>query len=165
MVRNIPVRAAMTRGAIYLGLWLLLAGTGLGDLPMGLFAAAAATWTSLRMSPPNGGRLRYAALARLALRFGQESIMGGVNVARLALNPRLSLRTGFLVYPVCLPTGMALNTFGALTSSMPGTLTAGTDDNGALIYHCLNVEESVTEQLTIDEELLLQALGGTHDDA
>ncbi len=91
--------------------------------------------------------------------------MGGVNVARLALNPRLSLRTGFLVYPVCLPTGMARNTFGAMTSSMPGTLTAGIDDKGALIYHCLNVDESVTAQLTIDEGLLLQGIGETDDDA
>ena len=162
---NIPVWAAMTRGAIYLGFWLLLAGTDLADLPTGLAAAVAATWTSLRLLPPSSGRFRYAALARLALRFGQESIMGGVNVARLALNPRLPLRTGFVVYPVCLPAGMARNTFGAMTSSMPGTLTAGTDDNGALIYHCLNVDESVTAQLTIDEGLLLQGIGETDDDA
>ena len=165
MVRNIPVRAAMTRWAIYLGFWLLLAGTSLGDLPTGIAATAAATWASLRLSPPSGGRLRYAALARLALRLGQESIMGGVDVARLALNPRLPLRTGFVVYPVCLPPGMARNAFCALTSAMPGTLPAGTDDNGALIYHCLNVEQPVAAQLTIDEGLLLQALGGTDDDA
>ena len=162
---NIPVRAAMTRGAIYLGFWLLLAGTDLADLPTGLAAAVAATWTSLRLLPPSSGRFRYAALARLALRFGQESIMGGVNVARLALNPRLPLRTGFVVYPVCLPTGMPRNIFGAMTSSMPGTLTAGTDANGALIYHCLNVDESVAAQLTIDEGLLLQGIGETDDDA
>jgi len=162
---NIPVWAAMTRGAFYLGFWLLLAGTGLADLPAGLVAAAAATWTSLRLLPPSCGRFRYAAMARLALRFGQESIMGGVDVARLALNPRLPLRTGFVVYPVCLPPGMARNAFCALTSAMPGTLPAGTDDNGALIYHCLNVEQPVAAQLTIDEGLLLQALGGTDDDA
>ena len=158
------MRAAMTRGAFYLAFWLFLAGTDLADLPIGLAAALAATWTSLRLLPPSSGQFRYAALARLALRFGQESIMGGVNVARLALNPRLSLRTGSLVYPVCLPTGMARNTFGAMTSSMPGTLTAGTDDKGALIYHCLNVDESVAEQLTIDEGLLLQGIGETDDD-
>jgi multicomponent Na+:H+ antiporter subunit E len=164
MVRNIPVRAAMTRGALYLGFWLLLAGTDLADLPAGLVAAVAATWTSLRLLPPSSGRLRYAALARLALRFGQESIMGGVDVARRALHPQLPLRPGFVVYPVCLPSGMARNTFGAMTSAMPGTLPAGIDDSGALLYHCLNVEQPVAAQLTIDEGLLLQALGGTNDD-
>jgi multicomponent Na+:H+ antiporter subunit E len=48
---------------------------------------------------------------------------------------------------------------------MPGTLPAGIDDSGALLYHCLNVEQPVAAQLTIDEGLLLQALGGTNDDA
>ena len=162
---NIPVRTAMTRGAIYLGFWLLLAGTDLADLPTGLVAAVAATWTSLHLLPPSSGRFRYAALARLALRFGQESIMGGVNVARLALNPRLPLRPGFVVYPVCLPQGTARNAFCVMTSAMPGTLPAGIDDSGALIYHCLNVDESVAAQLTIDEGLLLQGIGETDDDA
>ena len=91
--------------------------------------------------------------------------MGGVNVARLALNPRLPLRPGFVVYPVCLPQGTARNAFCVMTSAMPGTLPAGIDDSGALIYHCLNVEQSVTEQLTLDEGLLLQAMGETDDDA
>jgi multicomponent Na+:H+ antiporter subunit E len=162
---NLPVRAAMTRGVVFLGFWLLLAGPGLADLPMGLVAAAAATWASLRLSPPSAGRLRYAALARLALRFGQESIMGGVDVARRALDPKLPLQPGFVVYPVCLPPGVARNAFCAMTSAMPGTLSAGVDDSGALLYHCLDAEQPMAAQLTIDEELLLQALGGTDDDA
>ena len=84
-MRNISVRAAMARGAGFFGFWLLLIGPDPADLAAGFFAAAAATWTSLRLLPPSGGRLRYAALARLALRFGQESIMGGLDVARRAL--------------------------------------------------------------------------------
>jgi multicomponent Na+:H+ antiporter subunit E len=163
--RDFPVWPAMARGAIYLGFWLLLAGTDLADLPTGLAAAAAATWASLRLLPPSTGRLRYAALARLALRFGQESIMGGVDVARRALDPRLPMRPGFVVYPVCLPLGAARNAFCAMTSAMPGTLPAGMDEGGALLYHCLNVGQPVAAQLSLDEELLRQALGGTHDDA
>jgi multicomponent Na+:H+ antiporter subunit E len=165
VARNIPVRPAMVRGAIYLGFWLLLAGTDLADLTTGFAAAAAATWASLRLLPPTRGRLRYPALARLALRFGQESIMGGVDVARRALHPRLPLRPGFLVYPVCLPLGAARNAFCAMMSAMPGTLPAGMDEGGALLYHCLNVEQSVAAQLSLDEELLRQALGGADDDA
>jgi multicomponent Na+:H+ antiporter subunit E len=163
-MRNISVRAAMARGAGFFGFWLLLIGSDPADLAAGLFAAAAATWTSLRLLPPSGGRLRYAALARLALRFGQESIMGGVDVARRALSVRLPLRPGFIVYPVRLPPGPACNAFGALTSVLPGTLSAGVDDHGALLYHCLDVEQPVAAQLTIDEGLLIRALGGTHDD-
>jgi len=163
-MRNISVRAAMARGAGFFGFWLLLIGPDPADLAAGMFAAAAATWTSLRLLPPGGGRLRYAALARLALRFGQESIMGGVDVARRALSVRLPLRPGFVVYPVRLPPGPACNAFGALTSVLPGTLPAGVDDHGALLYHCLDVEQPVAAQLAIDEGLLIRALGGTHDD-
>jgi multicomponent Na+:H+ antiporter subunit E len=165
VARDIPVRPAMARGTLFLGFWLLLAGPGLSDLPTGLAAALAATWVSLRLLPTSTGRLRYPALVRLALRFGQESIMGGVDVARRALHPRLPMQPGFLVYPVCLPLGAARNAFCAMTSAMPGTLPAGMDEGGALLYHCLNVEQSVAAQLTLDEELLRQALGGIDDDA
>ena len=155
----------MARGAGFFGFWLLLIGPDPADLAAGVFAAAAATWTSLRLLPPSGGRLRYAALARLALRFGQESIMGGVDVARRALSVRLPLRPGFVVYPARLPPGLACNVFGALTSALPGTLPSGSDDRGVLIYHCLDVGQPVAAQLAIDEGLLIRALGGTHDDA
>ena len=163
-MRKISVHTTMARGVGFFGFWLLLIGPKPVDLAAGLFAAAAATWTSLRLLPPSGSPLRYAALARLALRFGQESIMGGVDVARRALSARLPLRPGFVAYPVRLPPGPACNTFGALTSVLPGTLPAGVDDHGALLYHCLDVEQPVAAQLAIDEELLIRALGGTHDD-
>lgn len=162
-MRNISVRSALARGAGFFGVWLLLAGPDPADLAVGILAVAAATWTSLRLLPPSDGRLRYAALARLALRFGQESIMGGVDVARRALSVRLPLRPGFVVYPVRLPPGPACNAFGALTSVLPGTLPTGVDDHGALLYHCLDVEQPVAAQLAIDEGLLIRALGGTHD--
>ena len=47
-MRNISVRAAMARWAGFFGFWLLLIGPDPTDLAAGLFAAAAATWTSLR---------------------------------------------------------------------------------------------------------------------
>lgn len=163
-MRNISARTAMTRWTGFFGFWLLLIGLDPVDLAAGFFAAAAATWTSLRLLPPSGGQLRYAALVRLALRFGQESIMGGMDVARRALSVRLPLRPGFVVYPVRLHPGPTCNTFTTLTSMMPGTLPAGVDDHGALLYHCLDVEQPVAAQLAIDEGLLIRALGETHDD-
>ena len=162
---NLPVAAALTRGAGCFGFWLLLAGPTPANLVAGLCAAAAATWASLRLLPPSGRRWRYAALARLALRFGQESIMGGVDVARRALAVRLPLRPGFIAYPVRLPPGPARNVFSALTSVLPGTLPAGVDEQGDLLYHCLDVEQPVAAQLAIDEALLLQVLGETRDDS
>jgi multicomponent Na+:H+ antiporter subunit E len=164
-MRKISVRAAITRGAGFFGFWLLLIGTDPPDLAAGLFAAAAATWASLRLLPSRGRRLRYAALVRLAWRFMQQSIIGGLDVARRALDPRLPLRPGFVAYPVRLPPGPARHTFSALTSALPGTLPAGVDDQGVPLYHCLDIDQPVAAQLAIDEELLTRALGGTHGPA
>ena len=164
-MRKISLRTAITRGTSFFGFWLLLIGADPADLAAGFFAAAAATWTSLRLLPPSGGRLQYAALVRLAWRFMQQSIIGGLDVARRALDPRLPLRPGFVAYPVRLPLGPARHTFSALTSALPGTLPAGVDNQGALLYHCLDVDQPVAAQLAIDEELLTRSLGETHGSA
>lgn len=158
------MRAVMIRGAGFLGFWLLLIGPNPVDLVAGLFAAAAATGTSLRLLPPSSGRWQYAALTRLTLRFMQQSIIGGLDVARRALDPRLPLRPGFVAYPVRLPPGPARYTFSALTSALPGTLPTGSNAHGVLIYHCLDIDQPVAAHLAIDEELLTRVLGRTHDD-
>jgi multicomponent Na+:H+ antiporter subunit E len=83
-----------------------------------------------------------------------------VDVARRALDPRLPLRTGFVAYPVRFPPGAARNAFATLTSLLPGTVPCG-DENHALTYHCLDVDQPVVAQLTADEAALSRALG--HD--
>ena len=163
-MKKISVRAIMIRGLGFLGFWVVLIGADPVDLAAGLVTAAAATWASLRLSPPDNRRLRYAALARLAWRFIRQSISGGVDVARRALDPRLPLRPGSVAYPVRLPPGPARNAFCAFTSAMPGTLPTGVDERGALVYHCLDVEQPVAAQLAIDEALFTRALGGTDGD-
>ena len=161
---NSAVRATITRGAGFFGFWLLLMGPDPSDLAAGFFAAAAATWTSLYLLPPSDKRLRYAALTWLAWRFIRQSISGGVDVAWRALDPRLPLRPGFVAYPVRLPPGAARNVFCAFTSALPGTLPAGVDERGALVYHCLDVAQPVAAQLAIDEALFTSALGGADGD-
>ena len=153
------MRTVMTRWTGFFGFWLVLIGTDPVDGVAGLFAAVAATWASLRLSPPNNRHLQYAALARLAWRFMQQSIMGGLDVARRAFDPRLPLQPGFITYPVRLSPGPAQNIFRAFTSALPGTLPAGVDGHGALVYHCLDVNQPVVAHLAIDEALLTRALG------
>lgn len=159
-MKKISVRAIMIRGLGFLGFWLVLIGPDPVDLAAGLVTAAAATWASLRLSPPNDEHLRYAALARLAWRFIRQSISGGVDVARRAFDPRLPLQPGFVAYPIRLPPGPARNVFCAFTSAMPGTLPTGVDEHGALLYHCLDVNQPVAAQLALDEKLLTRALRG-----
>ena len=44
---------------------------------------------------------------------------------------------------------------------MPGTLPTGTDENGALIVHCLDVGQPVAANLAAEEGLFMLATG--HD--
>jgi multicomponent Na+:H+ antiporter subunit E len=151
---------AIARGAAFYALWVVLIGLKLGDLAVGVIVAAAATWTSLRLLPPGAQRLRLAALPGLALRFAWQSVVAGVDVARRAFAPRLSLRPGFIVYPVRYPRGLARNTFASVTSLLPGTVPAGDDEKG-LLYHCLDVGQPVIEQLAAEEDSLSRALPRT----
>ncbi len=163
--RRRSVSTVVWRGAAFLVLWLILVGgPDPADRPAGIVAVAAATWASLRLLPPGGGRPSIIVLARLLLRFARQSIVAGADVAWRALDPKLPLRPGFVIYPAHLPAGPALNAFCALTSLAPGTLPAGSDDSGAVVVHCLDVGQPVASHLAADEALLTRAMGqGRHD--
>jgi multicomponent Na+:H+ antiporter subunit E len=137
----------------------MISGTNTADLPVGLAAVAAATWTSLRLLPAEGSWPRPQFLAALALRFGRQSVVSGADVAWRALNPRLQLRPGFVFYPLRLPPGGARSAFCALSSLLPGTLPTGTGEDGALVVHCLDVNQPVVANLAAEEDLFIRALG------
>lgn len=153
-----PRRAAFWRGAAFYILWILLMQSAKpADLAFGAFAAVAATWTSLRLLPPEAGRLRFAVLLALLPHFLWESVVAAVDVARRALAPRMPLNPGYVTCPLGFPAGLARNTFSTITSLLPGTVPAGEVD-GALVYHCLDVAQPVVEQLHEEERLLARAL-------
>ena len=151
--------AAIVRLVGFLGLWLVLAGPKLAGLPVGVAAAALATWTSLRLLPPSFSRPRFAMLGILAVRFVWQSVAAGIDVARRALDPRLPLRPGFVVYPIRPQPCLARNAFLTLSSLLPGTLPTGSDEEGAVLIHCLDVGQSVVAQMTTEELLLMRAIG------
>lgn len=153
-------RSAMMRAAGFFALWVVLTGGYPSDLLTGVVAALAATWASLRLLPPSTSRARPVAVARLGLRFLRQSVVAGIDVARRAFDPRLPLRTGFVIYPVGLPPGPARHAFTTLMSLLPGTVPAGLHSSGALLIHCLDVEQPVTAQLAAEEALLSQLIEG-----
>jgi multicomponent Na+:H+ antiporter subunit E len=153
--------AAAIRAAFFLGVWLLISGGALADLPIGLAAAALATWTSLRLLPAGESQLRPIALLALAANFLRQSIVSGVRVARLAFDPSLPLHPGFVTYRLRLPEGGARCGFQALSSLLPGSLPTGTDTEGSLVVHCLDIREPVASSLAAEEALFMRATG--HD--
>jgi multicomponent Na+:H+ antiporter subunit E len=135
----------------------VLAGADLGDIPAAAAAVAAATWTSLRLLEPNASRRSPLAIVQLVLLFLYHSVVAGADVARRALDPRLLLCPGFVAYPTRLAPGMRRNVFTTLTSLLPGTVPTG-EENGQLVYHCLDVEQPVVTELAAEEAALVRAL-------
>lgn len=162
-MRSLPPRApgrrAIVRAIAYLALWVVLFGTDPASLAVGAATALAAAWVSLRLLPPQGWRPRLAPLLGIALRFPQQSLAAGVNVALRALDPRLPLAPGLLLQRLRLSPGIAREIFCAITSLLPGTVPSGTDEDDALVVHCLDVREPVAEQLATEEARLARALG------
>jgi multicomponent Na+:H+ antiporter subunit E len=154
-----PSQPAMVRAVSFFVLWIMLTGGNPADLGTGAVAALAATWASLRLLPPGTNRVRPVALIGLTLRFLRQSVVAGVDVARRALDPRLPLHPGFVVYPVALPRGPARNMFTTLMSLLPGTVPMGSDEKGGLLIHCLDVEQPVAAQLAAEEEVFARVIG------
>jgi multicomponent Na+:H+ antiporter subunit E len=163
--RNVPAgvaaggwwASAAWRAAWFLCLWLVLAGADLGDILAAAAAIAAATWTSLRLLEPNASRRSPRAIVQLVLLFLYHSVVAGADVARRALDPRLPLCPGFVAYPTRLSSGMRRNVFTTLTSLLPGTVPTG-EENGQLVYHCLDVQQPVVAELAAEEAALVRAL-------
>jgi multicomponent Na+:H+ antiporter subunit E len=155
---------SLARFASLLAFWVILAGVKPGDLLVGAFAAALATWISFRLLPPGQWSFRPIALTVSILRFFHQSIRAGIDVARHALDPRLPLRPGLVIYRPHLPPGPTRNAFCTFMSLVPGTLPCGSEPGGGVVIHCLNVDDPVLEQLAREETLFVRALGGAVDD-
>jgi multicomponent Na+:H+ antiporter subunit E len=152
--------SATYRAVGFFGFWLVLTDAGSGDLAAGLVAAVAATWASLRLMPAEQWNSNPINLARFVLHFLRQSIAAGTDVAMRALDPRLPLRPGFVVYQARFPPGTRRNAFCAIMSLLPGTLPCGPAEGNGLNIHCLDVTQPVVEQLAAEEALCVQALGG-----
>jgi multicomponent Na+:H+ antiporter subunit E len=109
------------RALVFAGVWMVLAGGNPGSWLFGLVAVAAATWASGFITIPTP-RVSFPGLMRFALLFLRESLLGGVDVARRSLAPRLRIVPGFLEYQLHLPEGGARLLFVYAVSLLPGTL-------------------------------------------
>ena len=151
-------RAGSVRALLFFALWLVVDQSAKpANLLFGIAATAGATWTSLWLLPPATGRVRTGMLLLLLPRFLWNSLVAGVDVARRAFSPSLSLNPGFVDYPVGLPRGSARNAFELISSLLPGSVP--TDETEAAIeYHCLDVRQPVVEQLAVEERAHAVAL-------
>jgi multicomponent Na+:H+ antiporter subunit E len=149
--------ALLVRGLGFLALWIVLMGWAPEQLVFGVATAAVAAWTSARLMPAGTLAIRPWALLALVPRFLWQSVVAGVDVARRAFDPRLPLAPGYVVYHPRVPPGLARIMFTSYTSLLPGTVPCG-DDQGGVIYHCLDIGQPVVEQLRAEEARLTWAI-------
>jgi multicomponent Na+:H+ antiporter subunit E len=149
-------RSALTRAAVFFAFWVVLAGTDPADLAAGLPATGLAVWASLHRTPPSAEQLSPLRLARFVVHFFHQTVIAGIDVALRALDPQLRIRPGFILYQPRLPPGLKRDAFCTETSLLPGTLPAGTAEDGRLLVHCLDVSQPVSEQLAAEETLFMQ---------
>lgn len=129
----------------------MLAGRDPADWAVGAVSAALATAASLRLLPPSGHRLRPMELIAFAGHFLAQSLRAGFDVALRAFTPSLPLRPGFVRYRSGLESSEAKATFLAVSSLMPGTLPCGTEPNGDLVVHGLDVTQPIAAELAAEE--------------
>jgi multicomponent Na+:H+ antiporter subunit E len=156
-VRASLMRALVSRFAIFLATWLMIATWELSDLPTDILASALALWISLRLMPPTAVSPSFVPSARLALRLLVFSIVAGVDVARRALLPRVDLNPGFVGVALTLEPGASRNAFLIYQSLQPGTLPTGAEGD-RLQVHCLDISQPVVETVAADEALFKKAI-------
>ncbi|MBK5940505.1 DUF1576 domain-containing protein [Halochromatium roseum] len=126
------------------------------DLAIALIATAMATWISLWVLPPSSRPWHLRALMSLIGRFLVQSVVGGIDVARRAFDPRLPLRPGYIVFTTRLRRAHQRAILQTFASASPGAIAAGTDAEGRLVFHCLDTRTPVAAGLARDERLLLR---------
>lgn len=151
------LRTVLVRWALFLIFWSALIGLSVSSLIVGIVAAASATWASLYLLPPGSQRVRLLPLVALLPRFLWQSLLAGWEVARHAFAPRLTLRPGFVAYPSAHAPGRLRNTFATIASLLPGTLPCG-ESEGEILFHCLDVDQPILEQLAEEERALAGVL-------
>lgn len=132
--------------------WWVVSEGSLINWPLALIAVAAAVTVSLRLLPPGRfSALPIPALLRFIFFFIRQSLWGGVQVSRLALQINPQLHPAILTIPLTLPQGMPRMLLTGTLGLMPGTLGVRLEED-LLYLHVLDLRMPIaeeTEQLAV----------------
>jgi multicomponent Na+:H+ antiporter subunit E len=155
--------AALARGAVFFGLWLVLTGAEPLGLPFGLIAALCATYASLRLLPPGPGAIAARALPRLALILLRQSFSAGWDVALRAFASPPRLAPGVIEVSLAIPPGPSRDAFRALASLAPGSLPLEDQPDGGLRLHALDLAMPLEKDLAETKAAFARSQqGGQH---
>lgn len=139
-------------------LWWILAEGNFVAWGVGLVSIILALAASLILLPPSSSRLSLTGLASFLNFFLVQSLKGGVQVAVMALRPRLDLRPGMLKIPLYLPEGVGRVILVNTLNLLPGTLSVSLTTD-SLRLHMLDERRPIEVQVRDVEARIAHMLG------
>ncbi|MCG6942527.1 MAG: Na+/H+ antiporter subunit E [Thiohalocapsa sp.] len=160
MSATLPDRppSLLARLALFALLWLVLAGTDPLSWIIGVPAVLLATYAAARLSTLVGADPRPLRLLAFGPFFVWESILGGLDVARRVLSPRLHIAPALVSYRLRLKDPAARVVFIDAVSLLPGTLSADFRD-GVAEVHALDGDAPVVPGLNRLERQVARLFG------
>jgi multicomponent Na+:H+ antiporter subunit E len=152
------VRAVLWRSALFAMLWWALTDGRSDSWGVGSVSILLAVWLSLRLLPPVMTFVSRVGLLRFLAYFIVQSLRGGLQVAGLALRPRMGLRPGFHEVDLRLPEGIGRILLANTLSLLPGTLSVELQGN-RLCLHVLDDQAPTETDVRIAETRLAHLLG------
>ncbi|TVQ33385.1 MAG: cation transporter [Phycisphaeraceae bacterium] len=153
------LRALVGRTLIFFLLWAALAGREfLNEWPLVVVSVCAATAASFLMWPPQTWAWRPAGLITFAPYFLWQSLMGGTDVARRALSPKLPISPGVFEMDLRLKREPARVFLIWTVSLLPGTAGIGLNEQRMRI-HVLNTDAPNESRLRRLEDAVASLFG------
>jgi len=141
-------------------LWLILAGTDPTSWIIGVPAVMLAAVYARRLAGAPPADLSAPGIVRFVPYFLWQSLLGGLDVARRVLRPRLRIAPGFHRYPLRLTNPAARVFFLDSVTLLPGTLSADMRE-GVIELHALDAAADPAPALA-DLERRVGLLFGEH---
>ncbi len=138
--------------------WFILLGDDPASWIIGVPAVALSAWLSRSMPAMQGPRVSMAGALRLAPYFVRSSLVGGWDVARRVVGPRLAVNPGYVDFRLTLPQGASRTFFVQFIGLLPGTLAAW-EEGDNLKVHVLELDLDHERELRLAEERVAALFG------
>ncbi len=136
--------------------WVLTEGRG-DSWGVGAVTVMFALVVSLVLSPPVRKRISLTGALNFAIFFLSKSIQGGIQVAFMALRPRLDMAPALLEMQLALPPGKARVMLIYTLNLLPGTVCVGIEGD-TLHLHVIDSRMHIESEMRMAESRIVRML-------
>lgn len=144
------LRAIVLRALLFCALWWVLTGGRSGAWFIGIITIGVALAFSLRLQPPTARHFSVAGMLEFFVFFLLKSMNGGLQVAAMALRPRLNLQPAILEIRLRLPHEAEQVFLAGTLNLLPGTLSVSLEGN-LLQLHVLDARMPIEQEVRAAE--------------